>query len=80
MSLARVLRLQLTSIKGQPHLMPAWLYGLQNCLLKVLLLVLQKEKEELTALVLQTNVPGHEDLEHELKLDEIHQLETGLLT
>lgn len=59
--------------------MPAQLYALQNSLLKVLPLVLRKEKEELTALVLQTNVPGHEDLEHELKLDEFHQLETGLL-
>lgn len=58
--------------------MPAQLYALQNSLLKVLPLVLRKEKE-LTALVLQTNVPGHEDLEHELKLDEFHQLETGLL-
>lgn len=79
MSSACILRLQLTSIKGQPHLMPAWLYALQNYLPKVLLLVLQKEKEELMALALQTNVPGHEDLEYELKLDEIHQLKTGLL-
>lgn len=59
--------------------MPAQLCALQNSLLKVLPLVLRKEKEELTALVLQTNVPGHEDLKHELKLDEFHQLETGLL-
>lgn len=59
--------------------MPAQLYALQNCLLIVLLLVLQKEKEELMALALQTKVPGHEDLEHEPKLGEMHQLKTALL-
>lgn len=48
--------------------MLARLYALQNSLLYVLLLVLRKEREELTALVLQiSGVLGHEDLERETK-------------
>ncbi|KAL0607930.1 hypothetical protein AAY473_024535 [Plecturocebus cupreus] len=53
---------RLTSIKGHPHLMLGRIYALQNSL-HVLLLVLRKEKEELTDLIPKMKITfGHEDL------------------